>query len=622
MRHSTTRSTTTISSVILVMCVAAIGASGAAASPPFLVAADFTIGGTGHDRLTDLVVDATGNAYVSGVIGSYNFPGVNSAAITNAGNGLRFVAKLPPLGRTASFVALVGASKDPTWDLFGEEEASGLAIDANGNAFLVAYESAAKDYPVTGGQYQATTGKRFVFKVGATGQVAKLSIALDPALKRVGAIALDSAGAIYLTGSARDGLPTTPGAPYSTASVAAGCIAPYVMKLDPAGQVVLYATYLGNSGTQGSICGGHTPPTSILQSNIHPTGFAIAVDGAGNAYVTGQAEPGLPASPGSPDFGTKAVGPTGWHNLITDQASHAFVTKLNASGTAIVYTARLGGDLRDRGTSIVVDPSGAAIVAGKTNSTNFPYVYSALLGGVGGVTKDCLLWTPEFGFLAKLSPDGRQLVFSGYLPLGGDQLDECNGGGAFAPAKVAIDSSGNIYAGGYTDASNRPTFATKDAIIPAPTGLQSPVGNQFLQVLTSDGQQLLYATTLPRYGVQGIAVDRWQNVVIANDAAGLQVLSPGVLPVDFSISPSPACAGQTSSLAAHVAASNDLGTVDFLVDGASVGSASIVNGVATKATTLPVGIHKAKAAYHGAGSFDGYSSLEVNFVVNQAGTCP
>ena len=619
MHRSITRRTSTFSGFVLAMCVAVIGATGAAASPPFLVAADFTLGGTGHDLVTDLVLDASGNAYVSGVIGSYNFPGVNSAAITNAGMGLRFVAKLPPLGRTASFVAVVGAPVDTSLDRPGDEEASGLAIDANGNAFLVAYESAARDYPVTGGQYQATIGKKFVFKVGVTGQVAKLSIALDPAVKRVGAIALDSAGAIYLTGSARDGLPTTSGAPYATSSVAAGCIAPYVMKLDPAGQTVLYATYLGNSGTQGSICGGHAP---LTKSNVHPTGFAIAIDGAGNAYVTGQAEPGLPATPGSPDFGTKAVGQTGWHNVVPDPASHAFVTKLNASGTAIVYTARLGGDLRDRGTSIVVDPTGAAIVAGKTSSTNFPYVNGALLGGVGGVTKDCLLWTPEFGFLAKLSPDGRQLVFSGYLPLAGDQLDECYGGGAFAPAKVAIDSSGNIYAGGYTDANNRPTFATRDAIIPPPTGLQSPVGNQFLQVLTSDGRQSRYATTLPRSGIQGIAVDRWQNVVIANDGTGLQVLSPGVLPVDFSTSPNPACSGPTLSLVARVAASNDLGTVDFEVDGASAGSASIVNGVATKATTLAAGIHKAKAAYHGPGSFDGYSSPDIYFAVHQAGTCP
>jgi hypothetical protein len=73
---------------------------------------------------------------------------------------------------------------------------------------------------------------------------------------------------------------------------------------------------------------------------------------------------------------------------------------------------------------------------------------------------------------------------------------------------------------------------------------------------------------------------------------------------------------------AHVAASNDLGSVDFQVDGASVGSASIVNGAATKATTLAAGIHRAKAAYHGPGSFDGYSSPDIYFAVHQAGTCP
>src|SRR5262249_11549007 len=156
------------------------------------------------------------------------------------------------------------------------------------------------------------TGSKYVYKVSATGAVAKLSIALDPAIKRVAAIALDSAGAIYLTGSAGDGLQNTRAAPYPTSRVAPGCIGPYVMKLDPPGQAGLYATYLGNSGTQGTICGGKVPQ-QIDPVNIHPTGFAIAIDGAGNAYVTGQAEPGLPATAGSPDFGTKVVGPAGFN---------------------------------------------------------------------------------------------------------------------------------------------------------------------------------------------------------------------------------------------------------------------------------------------------------------------
>lgn len=607
---------------LLLLAVGLFGLSEVAAAPPFVVASDFEIGGTGDDRLTDLVVDTNGNAYVSGVVGSYNFPGISSVSITNAGADLRFVVKIAPQSRAASFVAVVGSPTaslaDARLGVFGEDEAAGLAVDASGNAFLVAYESSI-DFPAAGGQYLGTTGKKYIYKVSATGQVTKLSSALDPAVKRVGAIALDGAGAIYLTGSARDGLQTTAGAPYPTSSVAIGCVAPYVMKIDRAGQVVLYATYLGNSGTQGSICGGWVPQP-INPINIHPTGHAIAIDSLGNAYVTGQAEPGLPATPGSPDFGTKVVGHTGWNNLILDQASHAFVTKINAAGTAIIYTARLGGSLRDRGTSIALDASGAAIVVGKTSSPNFPSYASSALGIYGGVTMDCLLWTPEFGFLAKISADGKQIIFSGYLPLDGEQLDDCSGYGTYSPAKVATDSSGNIYVAGFTTASNRQFHASSDAIIPDPVGYETPVGNQLLQVFSADGQRRLYSTALPRFGVQGLAVDRWQNVIVADDTGRLQRLSPGTLPVDIAI-PGLACAGQAVSLSARVAASNDIGSVDFQIDGASVGTASIVNGNATKTTMLAVGIRKAKATYHGAGPFDGYSSPDFTFAVNQAGTC-
>jgi hypothetical protein len=593
-----------------------------AGGPPFVVAADFTLGGVGHDRLTDLVVDASGNAYVAGVVGSYNFPGIDSGAVTNAGVDMRFVAKLAPLARDAAFIAVVGSPTPSLIDArsaeFGEMEAAGLAVDAGGNALLVAYESA-KDYPAVGGAYVGTSGRKYVYKVSPSGTVTRLSLPLDPAINRVGAIAVDAVGAIYLTGSARDGLQTTAGAPYPTSSVTAGCIAPYAMKLDATGQTVRYATYLGNSGAGASICGGKVPQP-IRAIYVHPTGHALAIDALGNAYITGQAEPGLAATSGSPDYGTKIVGPTGYNNLIIDPASHAFVTKLNATGTAITYTARLGGSLRDRGTGIVVDATGAAIVAGKTSSRDFP-VYPGAIDGPAFVTYECTLGTPERGFVAKIAPDGKQLVFSGYLPLDGVQLDDCSGYGAFNPAKVAIDSSGNVYAAGYTTASNRVFHATPDAIIPDSTGYQTPIGNQALQVFSPDGQRKLYSTALPRFGVQGIAVDPWQNVIIANNT-GVQRLSTGALPVELAAIATPACAGKTISLVARVAATNDLGTVDFAVDGTSIGSAAILSGNATRSTTLAAGIHRANVSYHGAGAFDGYVSPDLYFAINQAGSCP
>jgi hypothetical protein len=602
--------------------VALHAAHGHAGGPPFLVASEFTIGGGAHDRLTDLVVDAGGNAFVSGVIGSYNFPGVDSAAITNAGVDLRFVAKIPPLARTPSWVAVTGAPSASLSNArsaqFVRDEAAGLAIDPSGNAYVVAYDGS-KDYPVSGEQYRGTTGRKYVFKVGPTGQVSRHSIALDLAVNRVAAIALDGSGAVYLTGSARDGLQTTVGAPYPTAAVAAGCIAPYVMKLDATGQSVVYATYLGNAGTQGHACGG-----AATNGVIDPTGFALAVDAGGNAYVTGQAEPGLPASAGAVDFGTKAPGSFYVDGNIVGTASHAFVAKINAAGTAILFSARLGGARPDRGTSLVVAADGAVIVAGKTSSPTFPTAGAGPQQGFPFVAMDCSLWTPEVGFVSKLSADGRQLLFSNFVPLQGGQLDDCGGRYGtlnFEPAKLAVDSAGNIFVAGYTVASNVDVPYSPDAIIPAPVGVEAEIGNQLLQVISADGRRLIYSSPLAPFGVQGLALDPWMNVVIAGDTR-LERVASGRLPVELAAPRAPVCAGRSVTLSASVAGSNDAGTVEFQADGASLGSAAIANDVAIKAATLGTGIRRIKATYRGAGPFDGYASPDVILAVNQAGACP
>ena len=94
------------------------------------------------------------------------------------------------------------------------------------------------------------------------------------------------------------------------------------------------------------------------------------------------------------------------------------------------------------------------------------------------------------------------------------------------------------------------------------------------------------------------------------------------MPLDVSVTPAKLCAGQPATLSAHVAGSNDTGTMDLQVDGASIGTSPIVNGSAAKTTNLAVGIRKIRATYHGAGRFDGYSSSDAYVVVNQAGVCP
>ena len=88
--------------------------------------------------------------------------------------------------------------------------------------------------------------------------------------------------------------------------------------------------------------------------SVEPTGYTVVVDAAGNAYYGGQSVPGLQATPGAVDTGTKTPGVYAFNPLVVDQASHAFVTKVNPSGTSIVYTARIGGSLRDRATSLAL----------------------------------------------------------------------------------------------------------------------------------------------------------------------------------------------------------------------------------------------------------------------------
>lgn len=537
-------------------------------APPFIISSEITFPNAGV-RLTDLAVDANGNTYLAGTLASSNFPGVDSSVFANAGVNQRFVARFGPFGSTAQYIAIVGwpvgswQGTPNNW--LDDDEVAGLVVDASGNAYVVSHELTT-NFPNIGTRYQHSIGPLYVYKISSTGAATRWSRPLDPAIRRVAAMARDASGSLYLTGGAIDGLQTTPGAPYSTPGVASGCVAPYVVKLDATGQSVAYATYLGYSGVQGQVCGGKVyTPAGVDAVSIHPSGFSIAVDASGNAYVTGQAEPGFAATPGAVDFGTKVPSIYPYDPRVVSPASHAFVAKINAAGTGIVFNARLGGSLRDRGTSVMVDSSGGVLVAGKTSSSrDFPRVGTALPSPFILWTQ-CLLYTPEVGFIARLTPDGSRLVFSYLLPMDGGQLDDCGGSTAeYTPARLAFDAAGNILVAGYTDLNTREVDASAGAIIPDPFVNASQQGGQVLQVLTADGQQLLYTSVLPRDNVRGIAVDRWQNIVIAS-RSGVERISAGHTPVDLTMTPSPACAGSTTTLKAVAPGANDSGSVDFSV---------------------------------------------------------
>lgn len=229
-----------------------------------------------------------------------------------------------------------------------------------------------------------------------------------------GGIAVDASGNAYVTGSTGSppDFPTTPGAFQTThGGKQDGFVSNqdgFVSKLNSAGSALIYSTYLGGSGDDG--------------------GLGIAVDASGNAYVTGwTSSSDFPTAPGA--FQTTYGG---------GQYGEAFVAKLNAAGSALVYSTYLGGSNQDYGSGITVDASGNAYVTGFTVSSDFPTTPGALQLTYGG---NC------DAFVSKLNVSGSVLVYSTYL--GGNDFDEGIG--------IAVDGLGNAYVAGLTDSSNFPT---------------------------------------------------------------------------------------------------------------------------------------------------------------------
>ncbi len=176
--------------------------------------------------------------------------------------------------------------------------------------------------------------------------------------------------------------------------------------IDP---VLSYSTYLGGTGNDA--------------------GFGIAVDTAGDAYVTGYTS--------STDFPTSAGA---FQTTYGGGDLDAFVTKLNPTGTALVYSTYLGGTDDEEGQGIAVDTAGNAYVTGYTYSTNFPTTAGAFQTTYGG-SQDV--------FVTKLNATGTALVYSTYL--GGTDDEEGQG--------IAVDTAGNAYVTGYTYSTNFPTTA-------------------------------------------------------------------------------------------------------------------------------------------------------------------
>jgi len=445
------------------------------------------LGGRDTDFGNAIAVDASGNAYVTGNTTSRNFPTKNSVQASLAGGSDVFVTKLDPTGSTLVYSTYLGGSAD--------ESGNGIAVDGSGNAYVTGSTNSA-NFP-TKNAFQAALGggsDAFVAKLDPTGSLI-FSTFLGGSVHDAGnGIAVDGSGNAYVTGStASANFPTKNG--FQTALGSNNGNA-FVAKFDPTGSAI-FSTFLGGSA--------------------HDAGNGIAVDGSGNAYVTG--------STASANFPTKnplqpALG----------GGEDAFVTKLDPTGSALVYSTYLGGSSDDFGNGVAVDSSGNAYATGGTRSTNFPTA-SPVQGTCGG----CSSGKPN-AFVAKLNAAGSALVYSTYLGGTGNVS-----GGDFGNG-IAVDASNNAYVTGTTSSTNFPLASPIQASFVLQTcssgyygygPYTEPCGNTaFVTKLNAAGSSLAYSTYLGATGGnfengRGIAVDTAGNAYVTGSATSSFPLTPG-----------------------------------------------------------------------------------------------
>jgi hypothetical protein len=359
------------------------------------------LGGSDFDGGLGIAVDASGNAYVTGQTSSHNFPTVNALQPTLAGVGSDvFVTKINASGSALVYSTYLGGNSD--------DIGLGIAVDASGNAYVTGF-TYSTNFPAVNA-LQSTGGpvNAFVTKINASGSALVYSTYLGNYFVIGSGIAVDPSGNAYVTGyTATDSFPTV----NALQSTFGGGVDAFVTKINASGSALVYSTYLGGS--------------------MYDAGRGIAVNASGNAYVTGET-----CSTNLPTANALQPALSGFCD--------AFVAKINASGSALVYSTYLGGSDYDVGYGIAVDASGNAYVTGQTVSTNFPTV-NALQSTICGSSD---------AFVTKINASGSALVYSTYLGGSGDDI----GSG------IAVDASGNAYVTGYTVSHNFPTVNAVQSI--------------------------------------------------------------------------------------------------------------------------------------------------------------
>lgn len=339
----------------------------------------------------------------------------------------------------------------------GWETAGDIVVDAAGNIYLTG-GTFSSDFPSTVMPWGGG-GDAFVTKIAPDGSAILFSTYLGGQLDDVGeGVAVDNTGHVYVTGITESSdFPLQ--MPYQPVNVGYDLDA-FVSKLMPDGSGLVYSTYLGGSWVD--------------------YGKAIAIDTMGQAYITGWTS--------SADFPLM--------NPYQSSNGSGFITKFNTSGTALVFSTRLGGSGPDYIETIAVDQAHTVFVAGSTMSPDFPLANPYQSGLMGY----------ENGFLTHFAASGNSLIYSTYLG-GGGPPGHYNATYIF---DIAVDNVGNVYATGSTQSSQHPLV---NPIQTFGGGIDA-----FVTKFSPTGSELVYSTYLGGSTVDagtGIAVDDNSQVYIS-----------------------------------------------------------------------------------------------------------
>jgi len=446
--------------------------------PAVLVYAGY-IGGADWDQSFGIAVDGAGNVYVTGETHSTQatFPVTVGPDLTHNGSYYdAFVAKVNPAGTGLVYTGYIGGA--------GDDSGDGIAVDGAGSAYVTGETySAQATFPVTVGPDLTHNfgSDAFVAKVNpaGTGLVYAGYIGGNSFDHGLG-IAVDGVGNAYVTGSTGSTEATFPvtGGPDLTYNFGSDA---FVAQVNAAGTGLVYAGYIGGAGSD--------------------YGFGIAVDGAGNAYVTGytlSTEATFPVTLG-PDL---TFNGTGYYD--------AFVAKVNVAGTGLVYAGYIGGAGQDYSEGIAVDGAGNAYVTGYTTSAQatFPVTVGPDLTHNGGLRD---------AFVAKVNPAGTGLVYAGYI--GGNSFDHGLG--------IAVDGVGNAYVTGSTGS----TEATFPVTVGPDLTYNGSSPDAFVAKVNVAGTGLVYAGYIGGAGQdysEGIAVDGAGNAYVTGYTNSTEATLPAV----------------------------------------------------------------------------------------------